>query len=203
METATKIPVVVYAESTPNPSAMKFVVNKPIVPLGDTYDFKDFAATKNSPLAQQLFRFSFVKGIFISGNYVTLTKVDGIEWSDVMGHVRDFMKIFIEEGSSAVIQEPRTKSQEPSTSSDLMHHTTPSGTVEEKIVGILEEYIRPAVENDGGLISFKSFNDGLVTVILKGSCSGCPSSKITLKAGIEGLLKRMIPEVQQVVAEEA
>lgn len=201
MDTEIKTPVVVYAESTPNPATMKFVANKPIVPLGNTHEYKEPGSAKDSPLAQQLFKFSFVKSVFISGNYITLTKTDGIMWEDVLGHIREYLKQFLQEGSVAVKPNESGKVENGLTA-DTAHHASPSNSTEEKIINILEEYIRPAVENDGGLITFKSFNEGKVSVVLKGSCSGCPSASITLKAGIEALLKRMVPEVKEVVAEE-
>jgi len=183
--------IVVYAESTPNPSAMKFVANIPILPFGRTAEFKSVPAESVSPLAARFFQFPFVNRVFISDNYVTLTKNDTAVWEEVLHPVRDFLKLFLEEEKIAVIEFPPVS--EPAE----------SGVLENKINAILEEYIRPAVEQDGGQISFKSFQDGVVTVQLKGSCSGCPSSTLTLKAGIEALLKRMVPEVTEVVAEPA
>jgi Fe-S cluster biogenesis protein NfuA len=184
-------PVIIYAESTPNPSAMKFVANVLLIPEGVTVEYKSSADAGNSPLAEQLFMFPFVKQVFITGNYVTLTKNDSLEWEEVIHHVREFIKLFLEEGKPAVNELPLIVNE----------HSTPVTDIETKIVEILEEYIRPAVEQDGGLITFKSYDQGVVTVQMKGSCSGCPSSTMTLKAGIEALFKRMIPEVKEVVAE--
>lgn len=205
MDSLVKKPVVIYAESTPNPSAMKFVANRLLVPEGATVEYKTSAEAKTSPLALQLFMFSFVKQVFIAGNYITITKNDTVAWEDVIQHARDFIKLFLEEGNAVVNELPKkevaTDNTFAETKSVYTEHSAPITETETKIVEILEEYIRPAVEQDGGLITFKSFTDGVVTVQMKGSCSGCPSSTLTLKAGIEGLLKRMIPEVKEVVAE--
>ncbi|MBL7891784.1 MAG: NifU family protein [Bacteroidia bacterium] len=205
MDSLVKKPVVIYAESTPNPSAMKFVANRLLVPEGATVEYKNSAEAKPSPLALQLFMFSFVKQVFIAGNYITITKNDTVVWEDVIQHARDFIKLFLEEGNAVVNELPKkevaTDNTFAETKSVYTEHSAPITETETKIVEILEEYIRPAVEQDGGLITFKSFTDGVVTVQMKGSCSGCPSSTLTLKAGIEGLLKRMIPEVKEVVAE--
>jgi Fe-S cluster biogenesis protein NfuA len=197
MDTLVKRPVIIYAESTPNPSAMKFVSNSLILPSGATVEYKTPEEAKSSPLAKELFLFSFVKQVFISGNYITIIKNDSLVWEDVTNHIRDFIRLFLEEGKPAVIELPV---QIPG---GFTEHITPETELEIKIIEILEEYIRPAVEQDGGLITFKSYKEGIVTVQMKGSCSGCPSSTLTLKAGIEGLLKRMIPEVKQVVSEAA
>ncbi len=205
MDSLVKKPVVIYAESTPNPSAMKFVANRLLVPEGATVEYKTSAEAKTSPLALQLFMFSFVKQVFISGNYITITKNDTVVWEDVIQHARDFIKLFLEEGNALVNEIPKkevaTDNSFSETKSVFTEHTAPVTETETKIVEILEEYIRPAVEQDGGLITFKSFIEGVVTVQMKGSCSGCPSSTLTLKAGIEGLLKRMVPDVKEVVAE--
>ncbi len=191
MENSLKKAILVYAENTPNPSAMKFVANIPILDSTAVAEFKTIPDVSVSPMAAQLFQFPFVRQVFICGNYITLTKNDTVAWEEVIHPVREFVKLFLEEGKPAVLEFP--KQEDPSDSTD----------VELKINEILEEYIRPAVEQDGGLISFKSFKEGVVTVQMKGSCSGCPSSTLTLKAGIEGLLKRMVPEVKEVVAEPA
>jgi len=205
MDPLVKKPVVIYAESTPNPSAMKFVANFLLLPAGATVEYKSTAEAKLSPLALQIFLFTFVKQVFIAGNYITITKNDTVVWEDVIQHIRDFIKSFLEEGNAVVNELPKkevaTDNTFSETKSVYTQHSAPVTEVETKIVEILEEYIRPAVEQDGGLITFKSFVDGIVTVQMKGSCSGCPSSTLTLKAGIEGLLKRMVPDVREVVAE--
>lgn len=205
MDSVVKKPIVIYAESTPNPSAMKFVANMLLMPGGATAEYKSSADAKSSALALDLFLFSFVKQVFLAGNYITITKNDSVVWEDVIQHLRDFIKLFLEEGKSVVNELPKkevaTDNTFAETKSVYTEHSVPVTEIETKIVEILEEYIRPAVEQDGGLITFKSFIDGVVTVQMKGSCSGCPSSTLTLKAGIEGLLKRMVPDVKEVVAE--
>lgn len=205
METATKIPVVIYAESTPNPSSMKFVASKFLIQEGATAQYLNISETKGSPLAARLFQFPFVKGIFISSNYITITKAEIVTWEDINNELREFLRNYLSDGNPVITELPQkevyTDSSFKTTETAFTEHSVPKNETETKIVEILEQYIRPAVESDGGLITFKSFNDGIVTVVLKGSCSGCPSSTVTLKAGIEGLLKRMVPGVKEVVSE--
>ena len=177
----------VYTESTPNPSTMKFLVNKLLINGSADYPNKD--AAQESPFARELFKFNFVTGVFFASNFVTITKSEDAEWADIEALLKDFVKGAVE--SELAVKE-------------VAHDTDVNfeGTeTEVKIQQVLHDYVRPAVEQDGGAIHYKSFDDGIVTVELKGSCSGCPSSTITLKAGIEGLLKRMVPEVTEVVAE--
>ncbi len=192
--------IVVYAEQTPNPNAIKFVINQPLLEQGIQLEFPSVEFTKGAPLAKQLFQFPFVKNIFISTNYITITKAIGIEWSDIMNELRDFIKNYFTNGG-IVLDEVPTVSTNPSTLPNSVIKSEIKTEIDMRIVDILNEYIKPAVEQDGGAITFKSFNEGLVTVALQGSCSGCPSSQMTLKAGIEALLKRMVPEVNEVVAE--
>lgn len=205
MTTTLKTPVVIYAESTPNPVSMKFVANRMLVTDGATVQYLDPSETGTSPLAAKLFNFPFVKSVFISTNYITVTRHDSVEWEDITLELREFIRNYISEGNAVVTELPKIETAVDSsfkeTTTVYSEHVAPKTVVETKIVEILEQYIRPAVEQDGGLITFKSFNEGIVTVVLRGACSGCPSSTITLKAGIEGLLKRMIPEVKEVVAE--
>jgi NFU1 iron-sulfur cluster scaffold homolog, mitochondrial len=200
MET-TITPIVVYAEQTPNPAALKFVINKPLLEGGIQLEFPSVEFCKGAPLAQKLFEFPFVKNIFISNNYVSITKVDAIEWSDVMNELRDFLKTYFT-NNGAVLNELPKITDNPNTLHDSIIKSTIVEEIDMRIVDVLNEYIKPAVEQDGGAITFRSFKDGVVTVALQGSCSGCPSSQMTLKAGIEGLLKRLIPEVITVQAEE-
>ncbi len=180
----------VYAEQTPNPETMKFVFNKMILP-DEAEDYPSKEKANASPLAKSLFEFSFVNGVFIMNNFVTITRSVGSEWHEIMPIVKEFLKAYVE-------------ADEPiSYKSDKSNIEGSDNVIIAQILDILDTYIKPAVENDGGLISFKSFNEetGLVTVELKGSCSGCPSSTVTLKKGIEGLLTRMVPQVKEVVAE--
>ncbi len=205
MDTFVKKTVIIYTESTPNPASMKFVANQLLLENGATAQYLSKAETKGSPLAAKLFEFPFVKAIFLTGNFVTVSKTDNVQWEEITQELRDFIQIYINEGNPIITQLPKTEMPVDNTFAAkkevFMEHNSPSTEMEVKIVEILEQYIRPAVESDGGSITFKSFNDGVVTVQLRGSCSGCPSSAITLKAGIEGLLKRLVPEVTEVVAE--
>jgi NFU1 iron-sulfur cluster scaffold homolog, mitochondrial len=200
------IPTVIYAENTPNPATMKFVANRMLVENGATAQYLNPSEAKGSPLAQKLFNFPFVKAIFISSNYVTLTKTDNIHWEDIMLEMREFLKEYLSEGNPVITELPKqevhTDSSFKNTTTVYTEHEAPKSETEHKIIEVLEQYVRPAVEQDGGLITFKSFDEGIVTVALKGSCSGCPSATFTLKAGIEGLLKRMVPGVTEVVAEQ-
>ncbi len=200
METTNIPPVQVYAESTPNPATMKFMVNRPLL-IDNSAEYSDVSQTKSSPLAAALFQFPFVKGVYIKNNFVTVTKVPVIEWIEIQYELRDFiLNFFIEEKVAVTELPPAPEKSEEKKS--VVHETPLNPTeAEAKIIDILDEYIKPAVEQDGGEISFKSFEEGVVSVVLRGSCSGCPSSTLTLKAGIEQLLKRMVPGVESVVAE--
>lgn len=177
----------VYTESTPNPATMKFLVNKLL--YNGSLDFPDREKAQTSPFARELFKFNFVNGVFFASNFVTITKSEDSEWEDILPILKDFVKGAVE--SELMIQEVMKDEEIIFEGSET----------EKKIQQVLHDYVRPAVEQDGGAIAYKSFDEGTVTVELRGSCSGCPSSTITLKAGIEGLLKRMVPEVQEVVAE--
>lgn len=186
----------IYTEMTPNPETMKFVANKLLYP-GKSIDFPDVESAKPSPLAIELFSFPFVKSVFIASNFVTLTKTPDTDWEDIKPAIRSFLKEYLEEGKT-VINEDEVPAVQKS-SNDIV--LSEDGDVVKRIKELLENYVKPAVEMDGGAIQFKKFDDGVVTLMLQGSCSGCPSSMITLKAGIEGMMKRMIPEVNEVVAE--
>jgi NFU1 iron-sulfur cluster scaffold homolog, mitochondrial len=177
----------VYTESTPNPATMKFIVNKLLI--NGSVDFATKESADKSPFAKELYKFSFVNGVFFASNFVTITKTDESDWADVEPIMNEFVK-------GAVESELKIQLEEQSEETNFEGSET-----EVKIQQILHDYVRPAVEQDGGAISYRSFNEGVVTVELRGSCSGCPSSTITLKAGIENLLKRMVPEVTEVVSE--
>jgi len=187
----------IYTEMTPNPETMKFVANKLLYP-GKSIDFPDEASTKPSPLAQELFTFPFIKAVFIASNFITLTKSsEADDWQDMIPTVKQFLKEYLEEGKVVVNDEEVQKIKAESTNTI----SADDNDVVKRIKELLENYVKPAVEMDGGAIQFRSFEDGKVNLMLQGSCSGCPSSMITLKAGIEGMMKRMIPEVKEVVAE--
>lgn len=191
-------PIEVYAESTPNPAVMKFGTTKALTSTDVEYkNIED--ASKSSPLAQALFSFPFVKEVFISNNYISITKYDIVEWQEVFADLRSFIRNYIQEGKMIIKELPKveaTKKEAPAVVENL--EGTPA-----KIVDILDEYIRPAVASDGGNIAFKSYNEEtkVVSVILQGACSGCPSSTATLKNGIEMMLQEMLPnQVSEVVA---
>jgi Fe-S cluster biogenesis protein NfuA len=178
----------VYTEATPNPATMKFIVNKLLI--NGSVDYATRESAENSPFAKELYKFSFVNGVFFASNFVTVTKTEGSDWDDIQPILKEFVK-------GAVESELKVQTVEQAVDVDF------EGTETEiKIQQILNDYVRPAVEQDGGAITYRSFDEkGVVTVELRGSCSGCPSSTVTLKAGIENLLKRMVPEVTEVVSE--
>ena len=189
--TKKKVPVTVYAESTPNPSAMKFVANKKIVSA--TYEFASTEDAIHSPFASALFNFPFVKNVFIDENFVSVTKYDTTDWSDITMELREFIRSYIEEAKSIVTEEAQAVSQKGN-QQDNKNLETLDDTSKE-IISILDEYVRPAVASDGGNIQFQSYNSNTktVNVILQGACSGCPSSTYTLKSGIEHMLREMLP----------
>ncbi|HZW66471.1 MAG TPA: NifU family protein [Hanamia sp.] len=188
--------VSIYTEMTPNPETMKFVANKLLYP-GKSVDFKNEESASSSPLAMQLFTFPFIKSVFIASNFVTLTKTDDTQdWQDVIPSVKQFLKEYLEEGNE-IINEEELAARKPESTNEIQLN---DGDVVKRIKELLENYVKPAVEMDGGAIQFLSYENGTVNLMMQGSCSGCPSSMITLKAGIEGMMKRMIPEVKEVVA---
>lgn len=187
----------IYTEMTPNPETMKFVANKLLYP-GKSIDFADESETSASPLAKELFGFPFVKSVFIASNFVTLSKTSETEdWQDVIPTIKQFLKEYLENGGIVVDESAIQKNINGAT--NTVNENDDEVVV--RIKELLETYVRPAVEMDGGAIQFKSYKDGTVNLMLQGSCSGCPSSMITLKSGIEGMMQRMIPEVKEVVAE--
>ncbi len=200
-----RIPVSVYAESTPNPSVMKFVANKPLAT--GTFEFKNIDDAIHSPLAKALFNFPFVKEVFISANYVSVMKFNVAEWQEISMEIREFIRKFIEDGKPVLNDEILNKINTPKISSSSENVTEnnkkPHTDIEKEIISILDEYVKPAVASDGGHILFDSYNEETKTVkvILQGACSGCPSSTITLKNGIETMLKEMLHgQVDSVVA---
>jgi NFU1 iron-sulfur cluster scaffold homolog, mitochondrial len=186
--------VSIYTEMTPNPETLKFVANKLLYP-GKSIDFATESEASPSPLAKELFGFPFVKGVFIASNFVTVTKTIDTNWDDVMSNLRQFLKEYLEEGKAVINEDEIIAKPSGNTINES------DEDVVKRIKELLESYVKPAVEMDGGAIQFRSYNEGKVTLMMQGSCSGCPSSMVTLKAGIEGMMKRMIPEVKEVVAE--
>jgi Fe-S cluster biogenesis protein NfuA len=186
----------IYTEMTPNPDTMKFVANKLLYP-GKSIDIAKEDLATASPLAKELFSFPFIKSVFIASNFVTLTKTSDVEdWQDVIPTVKQFLKEYLENGGIIVNEAEAEKIRQTGNTA-----TGDDDDVVKKVKSLLENYVKPAVEMDGGAIEFRSYNNGVVNLMLQGSCSGCPSSMITLKSGIEGMMKRMIPEVKEVVAE--
>ncbi len=201
MDTTAKIPVMLYTEQTPNPESLKYVTNR--ILYRGMADFREAElANEWSPLASALFELPYVKGVYISSGFVTITKEFNYAWEDIMLKLKQFIKEYIESGETIVnegfaeamekIEEARQESHD---------YSEEESEIVERIKAIIDERIKPAVQGDGGNIVFKSFNEGIVTLILQGACSGCPSSTITLKNGIEHLLKHMIPQVKEVVSE--
>jgi Fe-S cluster biogenesis protein NfuA len=187
-----KVPVTVYAESTPNPAVIKFVANKNLVPA--MFEFTSIDDTKSSPFAAKLFHFPFVKQVFIDKNYVSITKFDIAEWNDITMELREFIKIYIENGSPIITSDAPELTKQTEQAKEA--HFENLDDISKEIINILEEYVKPAVASDGGNIQFESYDAETknVKVILQGACSGCPSSTFTLKNGIENMLKEMLKD---------
>lgn len=208
MSEEKKIPVSIYAEMTPNPAVLKFVANKMLIEQ-DHAEFKNIEEAQASPLATKLFHFPFVKEIFISSNYVAITKYDIVEWEDVTLEVREMVRDFIANGNP-ILSPTFSETEKPENAGDAavvsqLHPEEKSPEeyeeIEKKIASLLEEYVKPAVEQDGGNIKFLNYQEGIVKVLLQGACSGCPSSTMTLKSGIQNLLNQMLPgQIQSVEA---
>ncbi|MBT8385157.1 MAG: NifU family protein [Bacteroidia bacterium] len=198
-EESKKVPVQIYAESTPNPNVIKFVTNK----LLTTQNIEILSAedTSGVPIAISLFKFLFIKEVFISENYISITKTSDIDWFEITNELRGFLKNYIEEGKPII-----DESYQPVQNTTIQNPDIDLGNLDEisqEIISILDEYIKPAVTSDGGNIMFQSYNteSKTVNVILQGACSGCPSSTITLKNGIEATLKQLLPnKIEEVIA---
>ena len=202
----TEIPYIIYAEETPNPSSVKFVANKLLLVSGATAEYQNSTEATFAPIVKQLFQFPFVKSIFIASNFITITKHDAVIWEEIRDELRVFITNYLNKGNAIIEKLPEKLVAKDSSFKETIsvntQHVAPTNDVENKIIEVLEQYIRPAVEQDGGQITFKQLKDGIVTVQMRGSCSGCPSSTMTLKAGIEALLKRLLPnDVKEVVSE--
>jgi Fe-S cluster biogenesis protein NfuA len=200
--TAQRPPVSVYAESTPNPATMRFVSSRLLVQDGRLLEFRSPEEPAGvSPLAEHVFNLPFVTGVFIASNFITVTRNNSVDWDLVQLELREYIQDYLNSDGRVVYEEAPAQALADA-NERASTHADPKGPEDEKIIRVLEEYIRPAVESDGGHIAFKSFDEGIVTVSLRGSCSGCPSSMVTLKQGIENLLKHEVPGVREVVAEE-
>ena len=178
----------IYLEGNPNPNSLKFVADYMLVEPGKNYDFPDLESAKHAPLAAELFGYSYVRRVFYMSNFITVTKTEDISWMEIQDELKAHIVGYLQSGKP-ILEDVAVKELEE-TDMDI------------KIRGLLDEYVKPSVEQDGGAIEYKSFEDGVVKVYLQGSCSGCPSATVTLKSGIENLLKSMIPEVKSVIAEE-
>lgn len=200
-DTLTRSPIMLYTEQTPNPESLKFVTNRML--FRGTADFREQElAFQWSPLATSLFELPYVKGVYICNNFVTVTKEFNYEWADIMLKLKEFIKDYVNNGGAIVNEgfEDAMSEIEAERRASYVYSDDETAIVT-KIKDLIDTYVKPAVESDGGNIEFKAYEQGRVVVVMQGSCSGCPSSTVTLKAGIEGMLKRMIPEITEVVAE--
>nr|AOE12588.1 nitrogen fixation protein NifU [uncultured bacterium]CCF99932.1 protein containing nitrogen-fixing NifU domain [uncultured Flavobacteriia bacterium] len=188
----------IYAESTPNPATMKFVANRLLIDAGSRVELGAHDDLSKYPIAARLFSFPFITKVFMSDNFIALNKTEHVEWSDVHLELREYIANYLTAGHPI-----EDKSIDlPKEVVEAKELVKPEGATEERIVSILDDHVRPAVAADGGAIDFKSFEDGKLTLTLKGACSGCPSSTLTLKSGIENIFKQMMPEIKEIVAEE-
>lgn len=192
-----KQPITIYAESTPNPSVVKFVANKALT--RKSVEFKNIDEAQSSPLAKELFKLAFVKEIFIDENYVSISKFDSFEWNEHIQSTRSFIKEFLEQGNLAVDESLIQDAKAIETKEDV--HFDSLDEKSQRIINILEEYVKPAVQADGGNIAFENYNaeTNIVQVVLQGACSGCPSSTFTLKNGIENMLRQMLSDEKIIV----
>lgn len=185
--------VSIYTEVTPNPDTMKFVANRLLYP-SKSADFSNEQSAKASPLASSLFMYPFVKSVFIASNFTTITKTQDADWQDIIPTLKAFLQNYLQE-NKVIINEDELQTEQ------LHMPQAEDSDVVRRIKELLDNYVKPAVEMDGGAILFKSYKNGILVLSMQGACSGCPSSMITLKAGIEGIMKRMVPEVKEVVAD--
>jgi Fe-S cluster biogenesis protein NfuA len=184
--------ITIYTESSPNPNSMKFMLNFMLISDGVSFDFPDKSSAENSPLAQELFDFEYIDRVFLMNNFITLTKKGSQDWYEIIPELKAFIKSYFEQKKPIFNENQKDTIVEVNENPDVA-----------KIKDILEQYIKPAVEMDGGAIKFGSFEpeSGLLKVLLQGSCSGCPSSTLTLKSGIENLMRQMVPSVKIVEAQ--
>ncbi|WP_295338445.1 NifU family protein [Flavobacterium sp.] len=192
-----KQPITVYGETTPNPASLKFVVNKGLTK--NTVEFKNIDEAKPSPLAQALFKFHFVKEVFITENYISVTKYESVSWDEITLEIRTFIKEYLENGG--IVLDETLIAHDDKQEKQQIKNFDQLDVTSQQIVNILEEYVKPAVAADGGNILFDSYdeNQKRVKVVLQGSCNGCPSSTFTLKNGIENMLKDMLNDKDIVV----
>jgi len=191
-----------YTEETPNPESLKYVTNRMLYRGIAEFKEKDTAA-QWSPLATTLMELPYVRSVYFNNNYVTITKEFNYEWTDMMLKLKEFVKNYLEDGGVVIKDGFAEYAEQLEAASNAVQFTGEGGEIAKKVKDLIDMYVKPAVEGDGGNIEFKAFENGKVYVTMQGSCSGCPSSTVTLKAGIEGMLKRMVPEVTEVVQEMA
>ena len=191
----------IYAESTPNPEVMKFVSNRMLADKSIEFLTDDDA--KQVPMIQKIFNLDYVESVFLSSNFISIKKKNNVEWGEILIEIRNFITTLLNEDDiqnyteNITVEEKKEKKLSQKNNQINKNRTDE----ENEIIQILDDYIRPAVEGDGGAIEFDSFSDGIVRVVLKGACSGCPSSTLTLKSGIESLLiQKMGEKVKEVVA---
>lgn len=199
--TATKRPVLLYTEQTPNPETLKFVTNRML--YNGTAEFREEEFAREwSPLATELYDFPYVKKVYIANNYVTITKEFNYSWDDIMLPLKEYVKGYLEENKTVIKDGFAEAVAEIEAERGVGYeYTEDEAETVAQIKELIDTYVKPAVESDGGNIEFKSYRDGVVTVIMQGACSGCPSSTVTLKSGIEQMLKRMMPQVKEVQQE--
>ncbi len=189
-----------YTEQTPNPEALKYVTNRLLYRGIADFKEKELAA-EWSPMANSLMELPYVKSVYFNNNYVTITKEFNFEWADIMLKIKEFIKDYVEKDGVMVKEGFAEYAEKLTAENNAEQFSGEGGEIAKRVKDLIDTYVKPAVEMDGGNIEFKAFDNGVVHVTMQGSCSGCPSSTVTLKAGIEGMLKRMIPEVTEVVQE--
>lgn len=195
-----KSPIMLYTEQTPNPESLKFVLNRML--YRGTADFREEAEAKEwSPLATELFSFPYVKGVYISNNFVTISKEFNYAWEDIMLKLKAFIKTYVQDGGEVIKEGFEEAMAAIEAERQEERYSGDEAEIVSKIKDLIETYVKPQVAFDGGNIEFVSYDEGIVTLSMQGACSGCPSSTVTLKSGIEGMLKRMVPEVKEVIAE--
>jgi NFU1 iron-sulfur cluster scaffold homolog, mitochondrial len=187
-----RVPISIYAEMTPNPAVMKFVANKRLVDV-DHVEFQNIEEAAISPLATALFHFPFVKEVFMSGNFIAIHKFNVVEWETVTQEIRQFVLDHLQEGKPVLTGTPAAKATADHSAPAKEDVPASLGEIETRIIDILEEYVKPAVAQDGGNIAFVAYEDKVVKVQLQGACAGCPSSTLTLQQGIKNILQRMLP----------
>ncbi|HMX40459.1 MAG TPA: NifU family protein [Saprospiraceae bacterium] len=199
-DTLTKSPVMLYTEQTPNPEALKYVTNRMLYRGIADFREKELADTW-SPLASGLMELPYVKSVYLNSNYVTVTKEMNYAWEEIMLRIKEFIKNYVEQDGVVVREGYADYLKTQESEQNAAQFSGEHGEIARRVKDLIDTYVKPAVEGDGGNIEFKAYDAGKVYVIMQGSCSGCPSSSVTLKSGIEGMLKRMVPEVTEVVQE--